>query len=138
MSQFLMDYRRDFDYYNVDGPAEHVNGRPGAGTDRFMYRLWAAYADATGATSVNTGARTPMSYYENEANLAVALGYVRPSDYAVVINPGRWVDSYGYANGIMIGQMTFSTIGDESDMTGTASQRILPMAIWFDTDFTNE
>ena len=138
MSQFLMDYRRDFDYYNVDGPAEHVNGRPGAGNDRFMYRLWAAYADATGATSVNTGARAPMSYYENEANLAVALGYVRPSDYAVVINPGRWVDSYGYANGIMIGQMTFSTIGDESDMTGTTSQRIFPMAIWFDTDFTNE
>ena len=138
MSQFLMDYRRDFDYYNVDGPAEHVNGRPNAGTDRFIYRVWASYAEAAGMVEVPTGARRPMSYYDNEANLAIALGYVRPSDYAVVINPGRWVDSYGYANGIMIGQMTFSTIGDESDMTGTASQRILPMAIWFDTDFTNE
>ena len=141
MSKFLMDYRRTFDYYNIDGPEEHVNGQPGAGTDRFMYRLWAAYADATGATSVNTGAKAPMSYYENEANLAVALGYVRPSDFAVVINPGRWVDSYGYANGIMTGQMVFSTVGDKADLSASGDQnkqQVFPIAIWFDTDFTNE
>ena len=36
LSTFIADYRRTFNYYNINGPAEHKNGQPGGGNVRFM------------------------------------------------------------------------------------------------------
>ena len=74
----------------------------------------------------------------------MALGYTDPSDYSVVINPGRFVYDNAYADGFMIGQMSWITDGASYDnasaletaISGGTRQYLL--AIWFDTDFVNE
>ena len=40
---------------------------------------------------------------------------------------------YGYANGVMIGQMTFVTDGNSGGVSSGSS--MFPLAIWFDTKF---
>lgn len=131
-SKFLMDYRRTFDYYNLNGPAEHLKGQPSV-KGSFMNSMWQAYYDAIGK-GINTGARAPLSYYDNAGKLSVALGYVdETASQAVKINANKWQNDYGFANGVMIGQMTFVTDGNSNNVgSGTG---IFPIAIWFDTRF---
>ena len=69
LSTFIADYRRTFNYYNINGPAEHKNGQPGSGNDTFMYSLWKAYYESIGVASVNTGQKWPLSYYDNTSRL---------------------------------------------------------------------
>lgn len=134
LSTFVVDYRRTFNFYNINGPAEHKNGQPGGGKDTFMYSLWKAYYEAIGASSVNTGQKWPLSYYDNTSRLAVPLGYVdATNNCAVKINPNKWQNEYGYANGVMIGQMTFVTNGNPGGVS--SGSQMFPLAIWFDTKF---
>lgn len=134
LSTFIADYRRTFNYYNINGPAEHKNGQPSGGIDTFMYSLWKAYYESIGAASVNTGQKWPLSYYDNTSRLAVPLGYVdATNNCAVKINPNKWQNEYGYANGVMIGQMTFVTDGNSSGVS--SGSQMFPLAIWFDTKF---
>lgn len=131
-SKFLMDYRRTFSYTNLNGPSSHVSGTLKAGaTTTFIYSMWQSYY---GDGVVNAGAKAPMSYYENESGLTRALGYVNVSKgCAVTINPGKWQDESGYANGVFFGQMTFVTDGNSANINSGSG--IFPLAIWFDTKF---
>lgn len=131
-SQFLMDYRRTFNFYNISGPETHINGQPSV-KDSFMYSIWAAYYGAIGSSSVNTGARAPLSYYDNIGKTSIPAGYVNNTDLSVVINPDKWKNDSGYANGVMIGQMTYVTNGNTSGIGN--GEKIFPIAIWFDTKF---
>lgn len=134
LSTFIADYRRTFNYYNINGPAEHKNGQPGSGNDTFMYSLWKAYYESIGVASVNTGQKWPLSYYDNTSRLAAPLGYVdATNNCAVKINPNKWQNEYGYANGVMIGQMTFVTDGNSGGVS--SGSQMFPLAIWFDTKF---
>ena len=134
LSTFIADYRRTFNYYNINGPAEHKNGQPGGGNDTFMYSLWKAYYESIGVASVNTGQKWKLSYYDNTSRLAAPLGYVdATNNCAVKINPNKWLNEYGYANGVMIGQMTFVTDGNSGGVSSGSS--MFPLAIWFDTKF---
>lgn len=134
LSTFVADYRRTFNYYNINGPAEHKNGQPGGGNNTFMFSVWKAYYESIGLASVNTGQKWPLSYYENTARLASPLGYVdATNNCAVKINPNKWVNDYGYANGVMIGQITFVTNGNPSGVSN--GSQMFPIAIWFDTKF---
>ena len=154
MSQFYIDYRSSFGYWNLNGPESHVSGTVSANNPGcFMGHLWDSYWQGTlGQASSNYGAKAPMSYYENNGqgsssdnrNPTMALGYTDPSDYSVVINPGRFVYDNAYADGFMIGQMSWITDGASYDnasaletaISGGTRQYLL--AIWFDTDFVNE
>ena len=102
-----------------------------------MYSVWEAYYTAIGATTVNTGAKDPMSYYSNTSRLATPLGYVDATkDLAITINPNKWQNEYGYANGVMVGQMTFVTDGNPEMLSHSSNtNQIFPIAIWFDTKF---
>lgn len=134
LNTFVADYRRTFNYYNINGPVEHKNGQPGGGNDTFMYSLWKSYYDAIDAKTVNTGQKWPLSYYENTTRLSVPLGYVdATNNCAVKINPNKWQNEFGYANGVMIGQITFVTNGNSSGVS--SGSQIFPLAIWFDTKF---
>lgn len=133
-SKFLMDYRRNFQFYNINGPASHKNGQPGeAGNDSFMYSIWSSYYQAIASPSINTGARAPMSYIDNKNRTSVPAGYVNPADLSIVINPDKWKDDTAYANGVFIGQITFATNGLEGSVGG--GTQIFPIAIWFDSKF---
>lgn len=133
LSTFVADYRRTFNYYNINGPVEHINGQPG-GNNTFMFSVWKAYYESIGLASVNTGQKWPLSYYDNPGRLASALGYVdATNNCAVKVNPNKWLNDYGYANGVMIGQITFVTNGNPSGVS--SGSQMFPIAIWFDTKF---
>ena len=131
-SQFLMDYRRTFNFYNINGPATHLDGQPNV-KESFMNSIWTAYFNAIGSSSVNTGARAPLSYYDNIGKTSIPAAYVSNTDLSVIVNPDKWINDAGYANGVLIGQMTYATNGNPSSVGG--GEKIFPLAIWFDTKF---
>lgn len=90
--------------------------------------MWNSY-DATAGTS-----RKPMSYFENTTNLSKALGYIDQTDFKVHINPNLWRNKDGYANGAMIGQVTYDVTGKDPQ-AATSGARVSPIFIWFDTKF---
>lgn len=131
-STFLMDYRRTFNYYNINGPESHVTGQLKAGvTNTFIYQMWASYY---GDAAVNAGARKPVSYYDNTTSLNEALCYVNANNKcAVTVNPNKWMHDGEYANGVFIGQMTFTTDGKSASVA--KGSQVFPIAIWFSNDF---
>lgn len=132
-TNYLMEYRRDFNYYSfIENHTDGIQSAKGS----FMYELWTTYYNTIRKTP-NYSARAPMSYYDN-TNLNQALGYVNSKDLSVTINPSKWKDSEGvYANGIFIGRMSFVTDGKQADLAndGTTKNQIFPLAIWFDESF---
>lgn len=127
-STFRLDYRRDFFYYNIAGPDSHISGALAQKVDNFLSEMWNSY-DATAGTS-----RKPMSYFENTTNLSKALGYIDQTDFKVHINPNLWRNKDGYANGAMIGQITYDVTGKDPQ-AATSGARVSPIFIWFDTKF---
>lgn len=130
MSVFTMDYRRTFNYYNFNGT--HMSGTTTV-IGAFIRQLWDNYAKEIGANP-NYGSKAPVSYYENtkgSRHLGEALAYVDAADYTVVVNPNKWVADGEYANGFMIGQITFSS--KESNVNNGG--QIFPVILWFDPNF---
>ncbi|MCM1300317.1 MAG: DUF4958 family protein [Alistipes senegalensis] len=137
-SQFLLDYRRTFNYYNFQGPVSHVDGQPTV--DGFLRNhIWQPYyeaiSDSDPAAMAAKGNRAPVSYYDNKNRLSVPAAYVDPATKEVVVNPNKWLDTNGNsASGMFHGQMTFVVNGQESGVAGSKSQ-IFPIWIWFDENF---
>ena len=126
---FSMDYRRTFNYFNLNGPESHKGGQPSA--KGFLFTLWGAYFASQGKP-VNTGSRDPMSYFSGAE--AARLGYVDQTDFAVVINPDKFRDDAGYANGVFSGQIIFGKgTGDPAKAYNKNGD--FPIIIWFDTKF---
>lgn len=132
---FTLDYRRSFNYYNLAGPESHIDGQPST-ADSFLHTLWAAYFAAINK-AINTGSRDPVSAYGRPGTESSRPCYFRESDHALLVNPEKWKDDAGYANGIFIGQVTFGTTGTDPQ-AAAAERRIWPVATWFDTEFNNE
>ena len=132
---FTMDYRRSFNYYNLNGPASHIDGQPSV-ADGFLHTIWAVYYEAINK-AINTGSRDPVSVYGRPGTETSRPCYFRESDHALLVNPEKWKDDAGYANGIFIGQVTFGTTGTDPQ-AAAAERRIFPLAVWFDTAFNNE
>lgn len=148
-SNFALDYRRSFNYYPTEGTL--VKGAPGA-AGSFLNELWTTYYKAMDI-KLSTGSRNPMSYYgsvydmshskklPNQSDrLSVALAYVVPNDLTIHISPNIWKNSNGeYANGIMVGEMTFLTnVTVDTTETGESlknGKKIAPIIIWFDKKF---
>lgn len=132
MSKFLLDYRRTFNYYNINGPASHADGIPSASS--FLGALWKNFYISIGTPNkLNYGSKDPMSYYSNKARLSSALVYVDPETKAVVVNANKWIDENGAANGAFFAQMTFVTDGNEGGVNN--GTKYFPLWIWFDEKF---
>lgn len=131
-ANFLMDYRRTFNFYNIDGT--HGDGQPKV-VGSLMNDVWASYYTSIGSATVNTGAKAPLSFYDNSSALSQALGYIDNSNnQKLVINPNKWKGADGeFANGVMIGQMTFVSNGNEGGVS--SGSQIFPIAIWFNEKF---
>uniref|UniRef100_UPI0040567AFE surface glycan-binding family protein n=1 Tax=Alistipes sp. TaxID=1872444 RepID=UPI0040567AFE len=132
LSSLFMDYRRNFNYYNIGGLESHLDGQPSV-AGSFMNQMWTAYYTSIGSATVNTGARGPMSWIDNKSNLSNALAYVDNADgYKLVVNPNKWIDQNNVAaNGALIGQITYA---DTESSAGSGTQ-IFPIWIWFDEKF---
>ena len=95
--------------------------------------MWKSYFDTKGK-STNTGSKDPVSYYSNVTSLSLPLLYVDATNgCAIKVNPNKWKDDYGYANGVFTGQITFVTDGNSGGIN--SGKQVFPIAIWFDTKF---
>lgn len=148
--KFVMDYRRSFNYYNINGVDSKGNplkeGSPaGNGKPKvecFLTDLWQSVANST-----NFGAKLPMSYWEdsNKATLKDpltlsenTLAYVDnasgENQFSVVVNKNFYHDGWG--DGIVTGQMTFVTDGNVKTVSN--GKRTFPIAIWLDKTYINK
>ena len=138
-SMFLLDYRRTFLYYNFGGKRSdgtfHEDGRPDADPiSPFMQNLW----DKCGA---GFGTKTPLSYYNGtKTDWSKTLGYVNNSNYknkrhTVNILANQWNDD-GWANGFLVGAMTYTETGDISKLNG--GTEIAPFIVWFDENYEEQ
>ncbi len=133
-NQFTMDYRRNFDFYKLGGPEQHVEGRLSKST--FLYCVWSRYYAAIGK-AVNTSACPPMSYYgeKNGANgrLGMVGAYVEPETLQLVVNGDKYLDDYGYANGVVVAQMQCNV--NNIDPVNGSGKDIIPVLIWLDPNY---
>lgn len=154
MSKFVLDFRRDPIYYNING--EYQDGTPleSGGTQKhtkgyykqspFMKALW----DQCGA---GLGAKIPMSYFFDvkgnikENHTDKTLGYVDNADgdkkFSVVINANQWCqraedsqDILAWANGVVIMSMTYDNSVSTVNQP-TVGSETGPIVIWLDTNF---
>lgn len=152
MSKFVLDFRRDPVYFNINGVYQDGTPLQSGGTQThknghykqslFMKTLW----DQCGA---GYGAKAPMSFFNGnnpKSNLTdKTLGYVDNAEgqnkFSVVINANQWCqraedgqDVLGWANGVVIMNMTY----DNSVSTvnkPTVGSETGPIVIWLDTNF---
>lgn len=134
----FLDYRRDFFYYNIHGADSEGNpfksGQVNPKTQNydaeccpFLEQLWKQYG------SSNFGGKDPMSFYKNETDVSKTLAYIDGNDgHALVVNPDKWfAEGFGWGDGVVHGQITFSTSKDGVNGGST----IHPIVIWLDKDF---
>lgn len=142
-SKFILDYRRSFLYYNFGGKRSdgtlHEDGRPDGDTppiSLFMQNLW----DKCKATY---GSKTPLSYYNGttpKTDWLTTLGYVDNSDdknkrHIVNILANQWNDD-GWANGFLVGAMTYTETGDISKLNG--GTEVVPLIVWLDENYEEQ
>jgi len=131
-----LSYRRNVFFYNVDGPAAHIDGRAQDGTDRLMYKVWNKYYSARN-TVINTGSASPVSWYGDRNGergwLAFTACYNDPLDLSLVVNPDKFSDENGYASGFVSGQMQFNI--NNIDPVNTGGNECYPFIIWLDPTY---
>lgn len=148
-AKFFLDYRRNFNYWNVGGPATHVDGYP-ADAGSFMGKMWGVYnaQESVEKKPAGTGAKDPLSYYTNLTfsgrTLATAMLYVDAVNKTIVVNANKWIDSDDVAaSGVMFGSMTFRTNADPNNIPPNNNNpsainngaELRPIFIWFDEKF---
>lgn len=132
-SNFQMDWRRSFEYFNINGPESHKSGVLNKDVkDAFLYKMWESYY---GSAAVNAGAKLPVSAWDPKADRAKSLAYIDKEDLSVVVNPEKWIYDGAYANGAFMGQATFITDGSSDNGKINDGTQIYPVWIWFDEKF---
>lgn len=133
LKNITMDFRRSFNYWNLNGPASHNNGAPNADKATFLSTVWSTYYSSINV-AYNTSSRDPISSYGRPLHIAKTAGYLRQEDLALYIAPEKFMDDNGYANGIFTAQVVFGS--DGKDPAGAKDPyRLFPLFVWFDTNF---
>jgi hypothetical protein len=125
---FVADARRDFQFWNLDGPSSHVSGKfnETAQPYPFLREVWTNYA------GVFLANKNPMSLYAGGNDKPSKVGYMdNDDDLRITINPGIFRNRDGYANGVYTWQATFTTDGQAVN-EGTG---FFPVFVWFDDKF---
>lgn len=120
------DFRRSFNYVNLDGPESHKNGAPSV-AGSLLYSVWDTYFSALGK-NINTGARDPFSWYVNKDNPSIAAGYIDQTTRELVINPDKFKTVDGYANGLFVGQTPYVAAGGDP----ASGVQVFTIAAWLD------
>ncbi len=133
LKNITMDFRRSFNYWNLNGPASHNNGAPDTDKTTFLSAVWSTYYSSINV-AYNTSSRDPISSYGRPLHIAKTAGYLRQEDLALYIAPEKFMDDNGYANGIFTAQVVFGS--DGKDPAGAEDPyRLFPLFVWFDTNF---
>ena len=136
---FTMDYRRNIYFFRLGGPVQHLDGRPGDGKDTFLYGIWNMYFSALNQLP-NTGACSPVSWYGNKNYEKNLLGqtacHVNPDGLRIVVNPDKFKDDYGYAEGVISGTMQYNI--NKIDPVNVGGTECFPILIWLDPNYSKE
>ena len=135
-SLFLLNYRRDFYYWDIeDSSLDSSGSTPIAGS--LLAELWSDYGTSNGSA--------PVSYYNNNytakdaETLARTLAYIDNSAssdnrLSLVVNSQNWKSKSGHtANGIFYAQMTFTSDGIAENLDN--NNGYFPIIIWLDPTF---
>ena len=136
LKNITMDFRRSFNYWNLNGPAAHNNGAPNVDKTTFLSSIWSSYYSAINVAygKSQAGSRDPISSYGRPKHIAKTAGYIRQEDLALYIAPERFMDDNGYANGIFTAQVVFGSDGkDPKDANDP--YKLFPLCVGFDTNF---
>lgn len=133
LKNITMDFRRSFNYWNLNGPDSHKNGAPDTDKTTFLSAVWSTYYSSINV-AYNKSSRDPISSYGRPEHIAKTAGYLRQEDLALYIAPEKFMDDNGYANGIFTAQVVFGS--DGKDPAGAKDPyRLFPLFVWFDTNF---
>lgn len=133
LKNITMDFKRSFNYWNLNGPASHNNGAPDAEKTTFLSAVWSTYYSSINV-AYNKSSKDPISSYGRPEHIAKTAGYLRQEDLALYIAPEKFMDENGYANGIFTAQVVFGS--DGKDPAGAKDPyRLFPLFVWFDTNF---
>lgn len=153
MSKFVLDFRRDPVYFNINGVYQDGTPLQSGGPQEsnkghykqspFMKALWAQ-------CGAGLGAKAPMAYFDVKGNIKEnhtdkTLGYVDNADgdkkFSVVINANQWCqraedsqDILAWANGVVIMSMTYDNSASTVSKP-TVGSETGPIVIWLDTNF---
>ena len=135
---FLIEYRRSFSYYNINGGVDLGNNGDNKTEGTFLNTLWKNYfKEMGGEPPASYDKKGPVSYFENKNKLYLPLAYVDntpgENQYSVVVNGEKWCNNDEWADGIFRGEMTFVTNGKESDVSG--GSKLYAYMIWFDKSY---
>lgn len=133
LKNIKMDFRRSFNYWNLNGPDSHKNGAPDTEKTTFLSTVWSTYYSSINV-AYNKSSRDPISSYGRPEHIAKTAGYLRQEDLALYIAPEKFMDDNGYANGIFTAQVVFGS--DGKDPAGAKDPyRLFPLFVGFDTNF---
>lgn len=133
-----IDYYTNICFFNLYGPAEHTNDkRLNQDRNGFLKIVWNKYYNSINQPA-NYGVRYPMTYWDNadKNQLSYTGGYFRAEDLRLVINPEKFVDEYGYANGIMTMITKFNSDGLNPNTTTANTSQVTRLIVWFDPEYT--
>lgn len=144
-SKFLIDFRRDFRFWTLDGNTSLNTTTNPLAPGQLLYTLWTQYD--WGETAPAYGSNNPVSYFSNgfagpktQEQLDKTFAYFdNANDFAVVVNADMWIDkSTGYAaNGVFICQIATTNDGAPTSLDKTGGNCAVgrPFIIWLDPNF---
>jgi hypothetical protein len=136
----VVDYRRDFSYWNFDNNINHGSGTLGdaSPSTHMLCQVW----NNCGMKSL--GSRAPMSYYKAEANWEVdtqntKAGYINAANNKQLwIDPSKWIGTDGlYPNGVVIGDIRYDFEGKVENIHASdgSAKGYYPLYLWFDESY---
>lgn len=128
-----IDFRTNPFWYNLNGPAGHKEGRINTDQSTFLKCVWDKYYTAVG-TLPNYGSYNPISWWLNKDNgrLPLTGAYIDGSDLHLVVNADKFVDDYGYGDGVVDVICRFALDGKDPHSTDSGYCEANPLLIWLD------
>lgn len=129
VSNFQMDFRREFTYKNYSTSYSLGEGKPTSGGQQFMTYLWGK------CNTTNYNAKSPLSQYNNDTD--IKLGWIN-DDNTAFIKENIWEQNGVWANGFMKPEMCFdinTPIDTAFPGDATNQNRLSPLMIWLDPNY---
>ena len=138
----IVDYRRDFSYWNFDNNTNHGSGKvEGSTSDYMLNQVWANCGQGN-----SLGSRVPLCYYDATGSTSsdvdtkgIKAGYINGnSNKQIWIDPTKWIGADGkYPNGVVIGDIRYDLNGNVANIHATSGSAsgYYPLYLWFDETY---
>lgn len=138
----IVDYRRDFSYWNFDNNINHGSGKVDNSTSNNMLnQVWGNCGQSN-----SLGSRVPLCYYDTKGSTSsdvdtkgIKAGYINGNNNKQIwIDPTKWIGTDGkYPNGVVIGDIRYDLDGNVSNIHAEKGSALgyYPLYLWFDETY---